>query len=159
MENISFVLSIISIFFSALFTGWSIYRDLINKGRIDLRIYVGSLIGSFNSVDNKYLTFTLTNKGQKVVFIHSVCAKPKSRKDKKSTMVIDIPDIMGLPLVPGQAVTKLISDFGICDELIEEKIKYFYVTDTIGKKHKMKKKFQNELLKACYNFGVSKNEK
>jgi len=142
MENtFNAILTIWGAILSSFLLGWSIYRDLTDKGKIKLDIFLGNLIELPLKPENKEtkLCYHIVNSGRKPTYITGFGA---IKKDNKGYWIT--PHNLPKTLEPGGYIADYTHEIA---KMLHKDIKYLYVSDSLGKKYKFKGRKLNKLKK------------
>jgi len=136
------VLSIVSIVIAVLFAGWTIYRDLINKGNIYLNcviVLITLLTKKDEAVEHNYvLGYEMTNNGKQPIIVTKIGYKERE-KDTDSYPTSPLKN--SVELLPNRFHVEYVSL-----DILDKNPSTLYVIDSLGKKHRMKKSSLRKLL-------------
>jgi hypothetical protein len=121
-------------FVSTLVLIWNIYNSLRDKGKIKVSGFFGLMLEDYEQTQ-KILYYEFTNVGSKPIHLDRVATDLKREVEGAGHYIMVAP---GLPkkLEPGERHQVVLHTF----DSVDENTKSLYVIDSIGKKHKMKKK-------------------
>ena len=133
MQNtINTILTIWGAVLSSFLLGWAIYRDLSNKGKIKINIFIGNIIERPPKPENKIpqLCYFIVNSGRQPIIVTGFGAVKRDNK-----VYWTIPHILPKTLEPGGFITEYTSDI---KKFLNTNVKYLYVSDSLDKKYKFK---------------------
>lgn len=139
MNTATIVIAIYGAILSSIVFIWNVYRDLTNKGRLDVHCYIGKIIQPNGSVDDtRYLVYHVTNTGKKPVIVTHIGG---STKKHLNFMV----NCATLPksLAPGEYLKEFTPDLSaLNDDLIS-----LHAISSLGKVYKVKKRVVKHLIR------------
>lgn len=115
---------------STFVLGWTIYRDLSEKGKIKVTCFIGNEIGGLANSEIDILVYTITNIGKKPIYIKLI----GGAFTKKHFLITShqIPKM----LQPGEYIIESTQD--IC--MFEKDLKNLWVIDSLDNYWKISKK-------------------
>ncbi|MEK5162056.1 hypothetical protein NYE69_06895 [Paenibacillus sp. FSL R5-0527] len=139
--DIKDIIAAYAAFVSTLVLIWNIYNSLRDKGKIKVSGFYGLLLDDYKQTQ-KILYYEFTNVGRKPIHLDRVATDLKREVEGAGHYIIVVP---GLPkkLEPGERHQVVLHTF----DSVDENTKSLYVIDSIGKKHKMKKKELKKLIR------------
>ena len=139
--DLTTILAIWGAFLSSVLAGWTLYRDLTDRGKIRLYCYVGNIIGGPESSETDYLFWRVVNIGRGSVLVTSV----GGALSEKNFMIN--PRTLPKMLVPGDYLSEYTDDLSILDK----DLKYLCAWDSLGKVYKAPRKQLNRLKSGSEN--------
>ena len=136
---------------SSILLGWSIYRDLSDRGKLKVSCFIGKeVIPGVRISEESWLVYIITNTGKKSVYVTHIGGRQKrNNKEEKYTDFI-ISSFQRQKLEPGEEIVKT------CElSVLNQPIKHLWAIDSLNKYYKISgknlknviresKKYQNE---------------
>ena len=146
------LLAIYGALLSSGLLGWTIFRDLTDKGKLKVYCYIGNLVRSHGPVDkNDYLVYSVTNVGRRPILVTHVGGKKK--KDEFADFII-ITDKLPKMLNPGEFHLEYSPDLSVLDD----DLVCLHALDSLNNSHKVKKAVMKDLIKKGKNIRASRNQ-
>ena len=125
---------------STVVAAWSIYRDLMDRGRLEVHCFIGKMVGGAHGRDDRdYLIWMITNIGRRPVMVKIVGGTNRGKKH----FVIGPRDLPKM-LAPGEYTLEYSDEMG----KISNDLKELWALDTLGNYWKAPRKAVKEVRKA-----------
>jgi hypothetical protein len=141
--SITTILAIWGALVSSFVLGWSIFRDLSDKGKINVSCFIGNEIGGIRDSNKTILVYTITNVGRRPIYVKIVGGAFTKKHFLITTQ--NIPKMLN----PGEYVVESTEDLSMFDK----DLKYLWVIDSLDNYWKVSKK------NLKYLFNTYKKEK
>lgn len=128
--DITTFLAIWGAIISTFVLGWTIYRDLSEKGKIKVSCFIGNQVGGFANPEKDVLVYTITNVGKKPIYIKLIGGAFTQKHFLLSSS--QIPKM----LQPGEYIVESSEDLSIFDR----DLKHLWVIDSLDNYWKISKK-------------------
>lgn len=141
------VVAIVSLAISCAVFGWTLYRDITNKGRLRVGCFIGNIVttvpGGKNIVSDPQLVYIVTNIGRQPIMVIEIGGRKKGEREWEFMI-----NAKSLPrmLKPSEYLTEYTDA-----RLLEEEIKCLYARDSLGKVYKLKRRNLQRLMKSYKN--------
>lgn len=70
--DITLILAIWGAVLSTAAIVWNIFRDVNDKGKLDVAFYIGNIVGGIESSDKDFIFYKITNTGRKPITVTHV---------------------------------------------------------------------------------------
>ena len=125
---------------STAIAAWSIYRDLMDRGRLEVQCFIGKMIGGAHARDDSdYLVWTITNIGRRPLMVKMVGGTNRGKKH----FIIGPRDLPKM-LAPGEYTLEYSVDIG----KISNDLKDLWALDSLGKYWKARRNAVKEVREA-----------
>lgn len=144
MEDLATVIAIVSLAISSAVFGWTVYRDMSNRGMLRVECFIGKLVttvdGGDNVVSGPKLVYIVTNIGRQPIVLKEIGGKEK--RDKEHSFMITSNSLPKM-LKPGEYIMEYTDS-----KLLEKEINYLHAEDSLKRIYKLKKRDFKRLLKS-----------
>ena len=136
--SITTIIALYGAILSSIVFFWNLYRDLTDKGDVQVLCYIGKFVRQDRVIDDRrHLVFKLTNVGRRPINITTI-----GGTTKEDQFVIPFRELPKM-LEPKEETLRFWPDLSILnDNLID-----IWALDSLGKKYKLKRKALKELIR------------
>ena len=121
---------------SSILLGWSIYRDLSDKGKLYVYCYLGKeAIPGISISDELWLVYVITNTGKKPVIVTHIGGRYKKTKKNENFTDFMTSSFIKIKLEPGDNIVEK------CKlSVLNKPIKHLWVIDALNRVYKINRK-------------------